>query len=247
VSLGYSTSQRPTRKLDGDAGVRHRTTGRTPRRGTLLASNSEDGVNPIELTSSDHPETWKFGYSIYHARSRDQWRSWFEANHDATRGVWLCSWRTVTGGPRCPYPDAVEEAICFGWIDSTTTTLDDERGLQLFTPRKAKSSWTRLNRRRAFEMEAQGKMTDAGRRTIDAAKKNGWWLIFDPVEDLIEPDDLRRALDTNPSARVHWDQFPPSARKIMLWWVVSAAKEETRVRRIDDIVVNASAGERARR
>jgi uncharacterized protein YdeI (YjbR/CyaY-like superfamily) len=84
-------------------------------------------------------------------------------------------------------------------------------------------------------------------RLTQRAKKNGWWLIFDPVEDLIEPDDLRRALDTNPSARVHWDQFPPSARKIMLWWVVSAAKEETRVRRIDDIVVNASAGERARR
>ena len=158
----------------------------------------------------------------------------------------MCSWRTSSGRPRCPYSDAVEEAICFGWIDSTSATLDEERGLQLFTPRKAKSSWTRLNRRRAQDLQTQGKMTDAGRHVIDAAKKNGWWTIFDPVEDLIEPDVLRRALDANPSARNHWDNFPPSARKIMLWWVISSVRNETRMRRINEIVAGAANGERAR-
>ena len=159
--------------------------------------------------------------------------------------MWLCSWRTPTGKPRCPYPDAVEEAICFGWIDSTSYTLDDERGLQLFTPRKPKSSWTRLNRQRVEDMEAAGLMTDAGRETVAVAKENGWWTIFDPVEDLIEPDELAAALDANPAARSSWDDFPPSAKKQMLWWVVSAARQETRDKRVAEIVSRATKGERA--
>jgi uncharacterized protein YdeI (YjbR/CyaY-like superfamily) len=100
-------------------------------------------------SASDHPATWKFDYPIYHVETRPQWRSWLEHNHGSTRGMWLCSWRTGTGRPRCPYPEVVEEAICFGWIDSTAILLDDDRGLQLITPRKAKSPWSRLNRQRA--------------------------------------------------------------------------------------------------
>jgi uncharacterized protein YdeI (YjbR/CyaY-like superfamily) len=195
---------------------------------------------------SEHPAEGTFGFPIHHVETRAQWRAWLEAHHADTRGVWLCSWRTATNRPRCPYPEAVEEAICFGWIDSTTTILDADRGLQLFTPRKAKSSWTRLNRQRAADMEAAGLMTDAGRRTIEVAQANGWWTIADPVEDLIEPDALAAALDATPAARTAWDGFPPSARKQMLWWVVSAAKPETQQRRIDEIVAKAAVGERAR-
>lgn len=196
-------------------------------------------------SSSDHPATWKFGYPIYHAESRAQWRAWLEANHQSAPGVWLCSWRTATGRPRCPYPEVVEEAICFGWIDSTANTLDEERGLQLVTPRKPKSTWTRLNRRRAADMEARGLMTDAGRRVVEVARANGWWTILDPVEDLIEPDDLSAALDANRAARSAWDGFPPGARKAMLWWVISAGRDDTRVRRIETIVDKAARGERA--
>jgi uncharacterized protein YdeI (YjbR/CyaY-like superfamily) len=195
---------------------------------------------------SSHPVTGKFGYPIHHVETRAQWRAWLEANHASTRGVWLCSWRASTGRPRCAYPDVVEEAICFGWIDSTVTNLDDDRGLQLITPRKPKSGWTRLNRRRAAEMEAAGLMTDAGRRAVSIAQQNGWWTIYDPVDDLIEPAELKVALDANPAARREWDRFPPSPRKMMLWWVVSAAKAETRQRRIDEIVANAAVGRRAR-
>ena len=198
-------------------------------------------------TRSSHPATWKFGYPIHHAETRAEWRAWLDANHGAARGVWLCSWRAATGRPRCPYPEVVEEAICFGWIDSTANTLDGERGLQLLTPRKPKSPWTRLNRQRAAAMESAGLMTDAGRRAVAIAVQNGWWMIYDPVEDLIEPDDLTVALEAIPAARTMWDRFPPSARKLMLWWVISAAKVETRQGRIDDIVVNAAVGERARR
>lgn len=145
----------------------------------------------------------------------------------------------------CPYPEVVEEAICFGWIDSTVNILDVDRGLQLVTPRKPKSTWTRLNRRRVADMEAGGLMTDAGRRAVDVARENGWWTIYDPVEDLVEPDDLAAMLDADAVARASWDGFPPSARKAMLWWVISAMKDDTRARRIAMIVHGARLGERA--
>jgi uncharacterized protein YdeI (YjbR/CyaY-like superfamily) len=196
---------------------------------------------------SSHPSTGKFGYPIHHVETRAQWRAWLEAHHGDTRGVWLCSWRTPTNRPRCPYPEVVEEAICFGWIDSTAAVLDADRSLQLVTPRKPKSPWTRLNRKRAADMEVAGLMTDAGRRSIAAAQRNGWWTIYDPVEDLIEPDELAAALDGNPAARTSWNRFPPSSRKLMLWWVISAAKDDTRQRRIEVIVDQAALGERARR
>ncbi len=202
-------------------------------------------VFDVPATASDHPVTWKFGFPIYHAETRAQWRSWLQAHHSSERGVWLCSWRSAAGRPACPYPEVVEEALCFGWIDSTVNKLDDERGLQLLTPRKAKSSWTRLNRRRVAEMEAAGLMTDAGRRAVATAQANGWWTLADPVEDLIEPPDLVAALDAEPAARAEWDRFPPSARKQMLWWIVSAGKPDTRSRRIATIAQEAAAGRRA--
>lgn len=193
---------------------------------------------------SDHPPTWKFDYPVVHAETREQWRAWLAEHGASARGVWLCSWRTPTGRARCPYPDAVEEAICFGWIDSTSAILDEERGLQLFSPRKGKSSWTRLNRARAAEMEERGLMTEGGRAAIAVAQANGWWTILDTVEDVEESADLAAALDAHPLARSNWDAFPPSARKFGLWQVVSAARPETRAQRIARIVEESAAGKR---
>ena len=193
----------------------------------------------VPPTASDHPLTWKFGYVVYHPETRAAWRAWLSANHAIAPGAWLASWKRATGRPAVAYEEAVEEALCFGWIDSTVNTLDEGRRLQLMTPRKPRSSWTRLNRRRVARLEAEGRMTQAGRRAVEIAKVNGWWLLYDSVEDLLEPDDLAAALDASPQARTHWDGFPPSARKQMLWWVVSAAKAETRARRIATIVTNA--------
>jgi len=194
---------------------------------------------------TDHPATWKFDYPVVHAETREQWRAWLLQNATSSRGVWLLSWRAPTGLPRCPYPEAVEEAICFGWVDSTNTVLDDQRGLQLYTPRRAKSSWTRLNRERAAAMESQGLMTAPGRAAIAAAKSSGYWTILDSVEDLIDPPDLSAALDAVPAARLAWDGFPPSARKRMLWDIVSAARDDTRAARIARIVSEAAEGRRA--
>lgn len=206
---------------------------------------STGGRGAVPASASEHPATWKFGYPIFHPETRQAWRAWLADNHDTERGVWVCSWRSSTGRPAVPYEEIVLEALCFGWIDSTVNILDGERGLQLHTPRKPRSMWSRLNRQRVAELEAAGLMTEAGRRAIAVAQANGWWTITDPVEDLIEPEDLASALDAVPEARHHWDAFPPSARKMMLWWVISAVKPETRATRIQRIVEAAARGERA--
>jgi uncharacterized protein YdeI (YjbR/CyaY-like superfamily) len=199
----------------------------------------------VPPSASDLPATWKFDFPIYHPADRVAWRLWLAANHETARGAWVASWRKPSDRPPVPYEELVEEAICFGWIDSTVNIYDDERGLQLMTPRKPKSGWTRLNRRRAASMDDQGLMTDAGRRAIEVGQANGFWTIYDTVEDLIEPDDLSTALDANPAARSIWDGFPPSVRKAMLWWVVSAGRPETRATRVAKIVTDAEAGRRA--
>jgi uncharacterized protein YdeI (YjbR/CyaY-like superfamily) len=201
------------------------------------------GVPRPPASASDHPATWKFDLPIYHPRDLAAWRAWLE-HHHGSKGVWVASWRKAAGKPAVPYEDLVEEALCFGWIDSTVNTLDDERGLQLMTPRKPKSSWTRLNRERVARLEAEGRMTDAGRAAVAVAQANGYWTLMDSVEDLVEPDDLAAALDAAPAARAAWDAFPPSARKQMLWSIVTAAKPETRAARIDKIVADAAEGRR---
>ena len=199
----------------------------------------------VPPSASRHPASWKFDFPVYHPRDLAAWRAWLAANHDTARGVWVASWRKATGRDPVPYEQLVEEAICFGWIDSTVNTLDVDRGLQLMTPRKPKSGWTRLNRRRFADLEAQGRMTDAGRRAAAVAQANGWWTLMDAVEDLVEPGDLGAALDAAPAARAAWNGFPPSARKQMLWSIDSAAKPGTRAARVAKIVTEAEHGRRA--
>ena len=215
-----------------------------PRRGEDAGARRPP-VAGIPPSASEHPATWKFGFPVYHPPDLAAWRAWLAVNHDVAGGAWVASWRKASGRDPVRYEELVEEAICFGWIDSTVNTLDDERGLQLMTPRKPKSGWTRLNRRRVAELTAQGRMTDAGRRAVEVAQATGWWTIYDSVEDLLEPDDLAAALDAAPAARRAWDGFPPSARKQMLWWHVTAARPETRAGRIAKIVSEAGHGRRA--
>lgn len=197
-------------------------------------------------TASEHPDTWRFDYEIFHAETMADLHAWLAARHDEVRGMWFCSWKPATGRPFVPYEELVEELLCWGWIDSTVMSLDDDRRLQLCTPRKAKSTWTRLNRERVARMDAAGRMQSAGWRAVEVAKGNGWWTILDPVEDLVEPDDLAAALDGAPAARTFWDdEVPPSAKKAMLWWVYSAVRDETRAGRVEKIVTEAAAGRRA--
>jgi uncharacterized protein YdeI (YjbR/CyaY-like superfamily) len=202
-------------------------------------------VTSTPKSASDHPTTWKFDLPVFHPADLAAWRAWLDHHHRSERGVWVVSWKKASGHPTVPYEQLVEEAIAFGWIDSTVNTLDEDRGLQLMTPRKAKSGWTRLNRRRVADLEADGRMADAGREAVEVAKANGWWMLYDSVEDLLEPPELAAALDASPAARAAWDAFPPSARKQMLWSVASAAKPETKAVRIAKIVSEAEHGRRA--
>ncbi len=187
---------------------------------------------PVPPSASEHPTRGKFDFPLYHPVDLAAWRSWLGAHHATARGCWVVSWRKPSGRPPVPYPDLVEEALCWGWIDSTATRFDDDRGLQMMTPRKAKSTWTRLNRSRAAAMEDQGRMTPAGRRAIEIAKANGWWTILDPVEDLLVPADLATALDAEPSVRAAWERTAPSLRKQQLLTLVTAVGADTRARRV---------------
>jgi uncharacterized protein YdeI (YjbR/CyaY-like superfamily) len=203
-------------------------------------------VARVPPSASDHPATWKFDYPVYHPPTRAAWRTWLETHQDDPAGVWVMSWRAASGRTPVPYAAIVEEALCVGWIDSTINVFDDARNLLLVTPRTPRSTWAASNKARIARLEAEGRIGPRGQRAIEVAKANGWWQILDDVEALLEPADLAGSLDEVPVARQAWDGFPPSARKQMLFWVVSAAKEDTRRRRIDTIVAQAARGARAR-
>jgi uncharacterized protein YdeI (YjbR/CyaY-like superfamily) len=176
---------------------------------------------------------------------RAGWRDWLGRNHATSNGVYLVSWRRAAGRASVPYEDAVEEALCVGWIDSTGRNIDDQRSIQWFSPRRAKSGWARSNKERVARLAAAGLMLPAGLAVVEEAKRSGMWSLLDDVEDLVVPEDLAAALASKPTARPNWDAFPPSARRTMLGWVVQAGRPDTRAKRIDQIADKAARGERA--
>ena len=179
---------------------------------------------------------------LIHADDRATWRAWLEANHASTRGVWLVTRRRVGLG----YEAAVEEALCFGWIDGTTGRLDDERGKQYFAPRKPRSGWAATNKVRIERLLAQGLLAPAGLAVIERAKADGSWTLLDAVERLEVPEDLAAALAAHPPAAEHFAAFPPTARKQMLTWVVTAQRPQTRASRVAAIAEAAASNQRAR-
>jgi len=173
---------------------------------------------------------------------RASWRRWLTEHHDSAPGVWLVYYKKGSGKSGVRYDDAVEEALCFGWIDSKVKSLDDERYMQVYTPRKRGSVWSRLNKERVERVVAAGLMTEAGWARVEAARQDGSWALLDAVDDLIEPDALRAALDADPAARAGFDGLAESARKQALYWVYSAKRAATRTDRIAQITAAAVAG-----
>ncbi len=174
--------------------------------------------------------------------SREEWRGCLEANHAHSPGIWLVTYKKGSGKPHLPYDDIVEEALCFGWIDSRPNKLDAERSKLLLTPRKPGSPWSALNKRRVEKLVAEGLMTPAGLAKIEAAKRDGSWAALDAAEALEEPPELGAALAANPGARRGFDDFRDSVKKPLLYGVTSAKRPETRARRIEQIVAGAKAG-----
>lgn len=177
--------------------------------------------------------------------SRGQWRRWLEEHHATSRGIWLVTWKKQSGGPHLPWDDVVEEALAFGWVDSLPRKLDDRRSMLLVTPRKPASNWSRVNKERVARLVEAGLMAPAGLAVVEAAKASGTWTALDDVENLVEPDDLRTALDADPEARRQWDAFPRSARRGILEWLLTAKTAPTRAKRVQETARLAARGERA--
>jgi uncharacterized protein YdeI (YjbR/CyaY-like superfamily) len=185
------------------------------------------------------------GYLLLEVDDRDGWRAWLERNHASERGVWVVGPRTQTGKPRLDYDALVEEALCFGWVDSRQQPVDDERVMQLVTPRKAGSAWARSNKERIARLEQAGAMTAAGRRVVEAARADGSWSRYDAAEALEIPADLRSALEAATDAARNFDGFTDAAKRTILRWLIDAKRPETRAKRIEETARLAAKNEQA--
>lgn len=183
-------------------------------------------------------------YDRFYARNRQEWRAWLEQHHATAPGIWLVYYKKETGKPRVEYNDAVEEALCFGWIDSTQLPIDADRFMGLFTPRKPKSNWSKSNKERVAKLIAQKLMTPAGLAKIEAAKQNGSWTALDAIESLTMPAELLKALRARKGALANFQKFSPSIQKQCLYWLNAAKRDETRAKRIAAIVAGAAAGKK---
>jgi uncharacterized protein YdeI (YjbR/CyaY-like superfamily) len=184
-------------------------------------------------------------YAQVTVRSRSEWRRWLAKHHASSPGVWAVTYKKAAAGPSVPYESIVEEALCFGWIDSTRKSIDEDRSRLLVTPRKPKSRWSKINKERVDRLMAAGVMEPPGLAAIDTSKGNGNWEGLDAIERLEEPEDLRSALDARPKARTSWDAFPPSTKRAILEWISTAKKAETRDKRVAETVSEAAVGRRA--
>lgn len=170
-------------------------------------------------------------------KTRSEWRNWLEKNHDKSAGVWLIFYKKHSGAHSLEYNASVEEALCFGWIDSIIKKVDDERYVRKFTPRKPDSRWSELNRGRVEKLMKQGLMTGPGIASVKEARENGQWKgAARPVISFEIPEELERALAKNKKARAFFDQLAPSYRKRFTGWISMAKRNETRDRRVRESI-----------
>jgi uncharacterized protein YdeI (YjbR/CyaY-like superfamily) len=174
--------------------------------------------------------------TIYTA-DRAEWRAWLRDNHETADEVWLVIRHARDGAPAgVRHRDAIEEALCFGWIDSLARKHDAESWRQRFTPRNPRSAWSKVNREIVERLTAEGLMTPRGHAAVDLAKRTGTWSMLAEAQDGIVPADLREQLDADAAAAAHFDAFSRSAKRTILEWIARAKRPETRRRRIDQTV-----------
>jgi uncharacterized protein YdeI (YjbR/CyaY-like superfamily) len=177
--------------------------------------------------------------------NREAWRQWLLQNHDTTASVWLIIYKKGSGTTSPSYEEAVEEALCFGWIDSKPNKRDEASFLQFFSQRKPKSNWSALNKKRVAAMLKANKMHASGLAMIELAKKTGTWTALDSVEALEYPPALKAAFDSNKLAAQNFDAFPKSAKRGILEWIGNAKTEATLQKRITETVALAAQNLRA--
>ena len=175
--------------------------------------------------------------------SPEAWREWLDGNHGSSPGIWLKMAKKATGIPSVDWDQAVDEALCYGWIDGQRQGFDDTWFLQRFTPRKKRSNWSKINTERVARLEAAGKMRPAGTREVDAAKADGRWdAAYAGQATAAVPDDLRAALDASPAAAELFARLDSSNRYAILYRIGSVKKAETRARKIAGFVADLERG-----
>jgi uncharacterized protein YdeI (YjbR/CyaY-like superfamily) len=187
----------------------------------------------------------KDGIKTFYAKTQKDWRKWLDKNHASEKSVWLIMYKKESGVPSVYYPEAVDEALCFGWIDSKPNKRDDESFYQFFSKRNPKSNWSKVNKDKVAKLLAQKLIMPAGLESIEVAKKNGTWTALDEVENITIPEDLQLRFDKNKTAYKHWEAFPRSTKKGILEWILNAKKPETRLKRIDETIELAAKNIRA--
>ena len=166
--------------------------------------------------------------------TRDEWRAWRAENRDRDEGVWLVTFKKASSMPSVGYDASVEEALCYGWIDSRTNSLDDERSMLWFAPRRKGSNWSKSNKDRVERLTKAGLMTAPGIAKVEAAKIDGTWNALDAVENLEIPPDSEIAFAEHPGSAQNFEAFPRWVKRAILEWILTAKREATRARRIED-------------
>lgn len=174
--------------------------------------------------------------SFFCPASREEWRNWLIENHNVKQSVWLVYYKKRTKLNTIAYSDAVDEALCFGWIDSRIKPIDDQKYMQQFSRRNEKSVWSKVNKEKVRVLINAGLMTEAGLKIVERAKENGSWNLLDEAEDLIVPADLEQALNAWPVALDYFYGLSRSDKRNVLQWLVLAKRPETRLKRINEIV-----------
>lgn len=183
-------------------------------------------------------------YGQFYAQDRKAWREWLEKHHANTQGIWLIYYKKNSSKTRVPYADAVEEALCFGWIDGQLRPGNEEFYLQLFTPRKEKSGWSKLNKERVEKLTAAGLMAEAGHKAINVARENGTWEKLDKIEAHEMPPEMEKALSKNKKAKAYFESSSPSSRKYFIYWITNAKLPATRAKRIEELINAFNKGEK---
>lgn len=176
------------------------------------------------------------GINTFYAKNRTEWRKWLEKYHQSEKSVWLIIYHKKSDKQSVYHEEAVEEAICFGWIDSIAHKRDEKSKYQFFAQRKPKSNWSKANRERAEKMITGGYMTESGQTLINIAKETGTWEALVEVQKSVIPNDLQKMFDKNKNAFRNFNTFPPSSKRIILEWILNAKKPETRQKRIEETV-----------
>lgn len=176
---------------------------------------------------------------VYYPKTQTAWRKWLEKNHHSKQAVWLVLYNKASKRKSITWSEAVDVALCFGWIDSKKIKIDEDTAHQFFSKRKAKSTWSRINKEKVEKLIKQGLMAEAGLKNVETAKENGSWTVLDEVEDLVVPPDLEQAFAGKPQAKDFFFNLSRSVKKIILSWLVFAKTAETRQKRISEIVESA--------